>query len=73
MCMSRPGRVVQVRGGMAEVDVHGRRKWFNALMAPDVGPGSWVLTHTSLVVSEISETEAEAVEALLREGTEAAE
>jgi hydrogenase expression/formation protein HypC len=70
MCMSRPGRVIQVRGGMAEVDVHGRRTWLNALMVPEVGPGSWVLTHTSLVVSEISESEAEAVDALLRAGME---
>ena len=72
MCMSRPGRVVQVRDGAAEVDVNGRRTWFNALLVPELQPGCWVLTHTSLVLSEISESEAESINALLREGMEVA-
>lgn len=70
MCMSRPGRVIEVRDGMAQVDVDGRVRWFNALLAPDIKPGAWVLTHTSLVVSEITEKDADAVNALLREGME---
>ena len=72
MCMSRPGRVVQVRDGAAEVDVAGRRAWFNALLVPELRPGAWVLTHTSLVLSEISESDAESINALLREGMEVA-
>ena len=72
MCMSRPGRVVQVRDGMAEIEVNGRRAFFNALLVPDLQPGAWVLTHTSLVLSEISEAEAESVNALLREAMEVA-
>ena len=72
MCMSRPGRVVQVRDGAAEVEVAGRRAWFNALLVPELRPGSWVLTHTSLVLSEISESDAESINALLREGMEVA-
>lgn len=68
--MSRPGRVVTLRGGMAEVDVQGRRTWFNALMVPELKAGAWVLTHTSLVISEITEKEARAVEDLLREEVE---
>ena len=71
--MSRPGRVVQVRDGEAEVDIAGRRAWFNALLVPGLEPGAWVLTHTSLVLSEISETDAEAVDALLRTGMEVAQ
>jgi hydrogenase assembly chaperone HypC/HupF len=70
MCMSRPGRVVQVHEGTAEVDVNGRRAWFNALLVPELRPGCWVLTHTSLVLSEISESDAESINALLREGME---
>ena len=70
--MSRPGRVVEVRDGMAEVEVNGRRAFFNALLVPDLKAGAWVLTHTSLVLSEISETEAESVNALLREAMEVA-
>lgn len=70
MCMSRPGRVIEVRDGEAEVEVGGRRAWFNALLTPDVRPGAWVLTHTSLVLSEISESEAMSVDALFREAME---
>ena len=70
MCMSRPGRVIEVRDGMALLDLDGRTRWFNALLTPDVKPGAWVLTHTSLVVSEITQKDAEAVNALLREGME---
>jgi hydrogenase maturation factor len=69
--MSRPGRVLELRDGMAEVDLGGRRAWFNALMVPGLTPGAWVLTHTSLVISEISESDARAVEALIREVVEA--
>lgn len=70
MCMSRPGRVVEVRDGMAQVDIDGRLRWFNALLTPDAKPGAWVLTHTSLVVAEITEKDADAVNSLLREGME---
>lgn len=70
MCMSRPGRVIEVREGMAEIEIDGRRRQFNALLVPDLAPGAWVLTHTGLVLSEITEQDAEAINALLREGME---
>ena len=63
--MSVPGRVVQVTGGMAEVERGGRRTWTNALMVPEAKAGDWVLTHTGLVVSVITEAEAEATERVL--------
>jgi hydrogenase expression/formation protein HypC len=65
MCMSLPGRVVRVAGGMAEVERDGRRTWFNALMVPEAGAGDWVLTHTGLVVSVITQADAEATEKVL--------
>lgn len=71
--MSRPGRVVGVRDGEAQVEVGGRRAWFNALLTPDVRPGAWVLTHTSLVLSEITAHEAESLDALFREAMEVTE
>lgn len=70
MCMSRPGVVVALRDGMAAVQREGRQAWCNALMVPEVKVGDWVLTHTSLVVSVISEREATETEALLHALTE---
>jgi hydrogenase expression/formation protein HypC len=67
MCMSRPGRVIEVGGGMAEVEIGGKRAWFNALMVPEARIGDWVLTHTGLVVSVISEADAEATEKVYTE------
>jgi hydrogenase expression/formation protein HypC len=67
MCMSVPGRVVALRDGLAEVDRGGRRAWFNALLVPEARPGDWVLVHTSVVLSVISEEDARDTEALLAE------
>jgi len=67
--MSRPGRVLQVADGMAEVESTGRRGWFNALMVPEARVGDWVLTHTGLVVSVIDQAEAEATATLISEIT----
>ena len=65
--MSRPGHVVQVRDGMAEVETAGRRAWFNALMAPEAKAGDWVLTHTGVVLSVITRTDVDALDALMAE------
>lgn len=70
MCVSRPGRVVELRGGMAAVEREGRQAWCNALMVPEAKVGDWVLTHTGLVVSVIGEQDAVQAEALLRAVTE---
>ena len=59
MCLSVPGRVVQVQGAMAEVEEEdGSKEWYNALPQPDVKVGDYVLTHANLLVAIISETEA---------------
>jgi hydrogenase expression/formation protein HypC len=70
--MSRPGRIVQLLDGMAEVETNGRRAWFNALMVPDARPGEWVLTHTGIVLSVIDQSEVEALGALMAEVDRAA-
>ena len=67
MCMSRPGRVVRLSDGMAEVERGGRRTWFNALPVPEAAAGDWVLTHAGLVIAVITEAEAAEVDALHRE------
>ena len=67
MCMSRPGRIVRLRDGEAEVESNGRRAWFNALMVPEARSGDWVLTHTGIVLSVIGQTDVDALNALMAE------
>jgi hydrogenase expression/formation protein HypC len=67
MCVSRPGRVIQVHDGLAEVESAGRRAWFNSLMVPEAKVGDWVLTHTGLVLSVVTPEDVVAVEALMVE------
>lgn len=67
MCLTVPGRVIQVQGAMAEVESHGQRDWYNALAQPDVKVGDYVLTHASLIVAIISQAEAERMEEAARE------
>ena len=69
MCMSRPGRVLRVENGMAEVERGESRAWFNALPVADVQPGDWVLVHASLVLSTVSGEEAQEIEATLAAAT----
>jgi hydrogenase expression/formation protein HypC len=72
MCMSRPGRIVQLLDGMAEVESNGRRTWFNVLMVPEAKPGDWVLTHTGIVLSVIGQADVDALDALMAEIDQAA-
>jgi len=67
--MSRPGRVLRVENGMAEVERGDGRAWFNALPVPGIRTGDWVLVHASLVLSVISRDEAEQIEAIVAEAT----
>lgn len=67
MCMSIPGQVTQLNGALAEVEQEGRKAWFNALTQPDVQVGDYVLTHANLIVSIISEEEAQRILETARE------
>ena len=58
MCRTLPGRIIQIQGGMAEIEQDGEHRWCNALAQPDAQPGNYVLTHAHLIVALISEEEA---------------
>lgn len=67
MCLTVPGRVIQVQGALAEVESLGQRDWYNALAQPDVEVGDYVLTHANLIVAIVSRAEAEQMEEAARE------
>jgi hydrogenase expression/formation protein HypC len=59
MCITIPGKVTRVDGPLAEVEIEGRMLQCNALSQPDVKAGDYVLVHANLIVSIISEEEAQ--------------
>jgi hydrogenase assembly chaperone HypC/HupF len=71
MCQTIPGRVIQVQDGQAEVETDGYTGWFNTGAQPGVKPDDWVLTHADLVVSIISEAEAQRLQQSIRDARQA--
>jgi hydrogenase assembly chaperone HypC/HupF len=71
MCLSTPGRVMQVQDAMAEVEVTGHTAWYNALSRPDVKIGDYVLTYANMIVDIISAEEAQRIQQTLDEMAEA--
>lgn len=67
MCLSMSGRVAQVRGAMAEVEIAGHTVWYHALACPEVQVGDQVLTYANMIIEVISEEEALRIQQLLRE------
>lgn len=52
---------------MVEVETGGVIRWYSALARPEVKAGDQVLTHANLVLSILSESEAEEMEAAFAE------
>ncbi len=67
MCLTIPGRVIQVNGLMVEVETEGRTGWYNALAQPDATTGDYVLTHANLIIGVISQDEAQSMLRAARE------
>jgi len=62
-----PGRVLRREGPMVEVETGGVTRWHSTLARPEVNAGDWVLTHANLVLSILSEAEADEMEAVFAE------
>lgn len=63
MCLSLPGRVMQIDGPRAMVETAGQERWCNALMYPDLVVGDRVLLHAGLIIEIVSEEHAREIEA----------
>jgi hydrogenase expression/formation protein HypC len=62
MCLSLPGRVVQLDGPRALIETAGSARWSNALMFPELRVGDRVLLHAGLIIEVISEEHAREIE-----------
>ncbi len=70
MCLTIPGKVIQIQGARAEVERDGHTVWYNALAQPDVKVGDYVLTHANLILAVVSEEQARQMLDALREAQE---
>lgn len=58
MCLSIPGKVIEIEGEMAKVSVGGAIYNSSLQMLDDVKIGDYVLMHTGFAIQKISEEEA---------------
>jgi hydrogenase expression/formation protein HypC len=58
MCLSIPGKVIEVDGNMAKVSVGGSIVNVGLHLVEDVRVGDYVLVHTGFALQKISEEEA---------------
>lgn len=65
MCLMAPGRVIQLAGDVAIVDVEGRQRRASTLLQPDVVVGDWVVLAGGAVLRRVDDrTAAEMMTAL---------
>lgn len=58
MCVGMPGRVIEVGGESAHVEVHGRVREAATLLVPDVAVGDYVLLSGGMILERLDEEEA---------------
>lgn len=67
MCLSVPGKVVEIQNNMAKVEVGGLLRDVFMDVCPDVIVGDYVLIHTGFAIQKLDEKEAlETLELLKR-------
>ena len=67
MCLSIPGKVLSVKGTMAEIDIAGNIYEAGTQLIDDIIPGDLVLIHSGFIIQKMSPEEAAETENLLRE------
>jgi hydrogenase expression/formation protein HypC len=58
MCLSVPGKVVEIRNNMAKVDVGGVVREVSMDICPEASAGDYVLIHTGFAIQKLDEKEA---------------
>ena len=53
MCLMAPGRITEIHGSEATVEVAGRRRVVSLLIEPDVHVGEWVIVAGSLILRRL--------------------
>jgi hydrogenase expression/formation protein HypC len=58
MCLSVPGKVVEIQNNMAKVEVGGVLRDASIDICPDATPGDYVLIHAGFAIQKLDEKEA---------------
>jgi hydrogenase assembly chaperone HypC/HupF len=58
MCITAPGRVIEIDAAGAVVDLTGVRRRASTLVMPDVAVGDWVLVGAGTILRRVEEAEA---------------
>jgi hydrogenase expression/formation protein HypC len=59
MCLGIPGKVVDIKDGMAKVDVGGTRKDASLMLLEEASLGDYVIVHAGFAIEKVDEEEAE--------------
>ncbi|HBG46451.1 MAG TPA: HypC/HybG/HupF family hydrogenase formation chaperone [Deltaproteobacteria bacterium] len=66
MCLGIPGKIIEVKGDVAMVDVAGTRKEANVRLMKDVRAGEYVIIHAGFAIEKVDEEKAEETLRLIR-------
>lgn len=67
MCIAIPGKVVEIAGAVAKVDVAGTRKEASLMLMEDVQIGDYVIVHAGFAIQKVDDAEAQETLRLLSE------
>jgi hydrogenase expression/formation protein HypC len=58
MCLGIPGKILEVMGNVAKVEVGGLLREISLDLCPDVSTGEYVLIHTGFAIQKVDEKDA---------------
>ena len=67
MCLSIPGKIISIEGGIADIDIAGNVYKAGTQLMEEVEVGDLVLIHSGFIIQKLSEEEAAETEKLLRD------
>lgn len=67
MCLGIPGRIIELKDGMAVVDVAGARKAASTMLLEGALEGDWVIVHAGFAIEKIDAQKAEETLRLINE------
>lgn len=69
MCLGVPGRIIEIKGDTAMVDVAGAKKKASIALLTDASPGDYVIIHAGFAIEKIDVKKAEETLEIIRSVT----